>query len=304
MELLDIKVPSMLRIQFANLESQQVWGSKIAKAKLLYPRMEYETVAHGVRRCMIDHYATRESLIESARFYAKKGLFILPLEEERMGLGFGHTTNEGSARVFRSVVTASKGDALDFFHAHQKHDHAEIGKLLGFPKDATAFFNKVWSANYHDPIWQQAERTAKPMLKSHVKLDNSETGIGREIIRLADIDDYYLTSSVFRYIGVRILSHFPSSFQSDTSLAVAHDWVNLAKDLKAEGLEETLDIMRLPYEWSALKGVGIINTPVFKFMVNTVPCFPEYVIQKESDFYPKEAPDGVQFPWKLKGVTL
>lgn len=300
MELLNFGMYGVFRIQYANLQSKHIWSEKIRRAYPIYSILEYETVAHGIRTCMIDHLVNHENMVEKVRNYARKGLILLPLSEENIGKGFSHLTNEAPSVVnIRSVVARSKEDAEQFLHYHLKSDHVKIGEMLGFPHKSCAFFDKVWSEGYFDPVWQQAENTEEPVLK--FKKDLTKNGeVQKHVIRLKQYDDYQLITTVFRYINMRAISHFAYSFSDTESLDVARKWIQLARYLKLPGVDDLLDVLRLPYQWDCYKGIAEITTPVFKLVVNSMPCYPHYVIQQESDFYPKEAPKGLYFPFKDK----
>lgn len=290
---------SVQRIQYSNLESQQIWTEKFQKASTVYPALEYLTVAHGVRDCMIDHFVSYDNITVKATEYSKLGLYMLPLTEEYLGGGFSHSAGNMGTSYIRTVVSNNKDKANMFLEAHLNSDHVTIGQLLGFPYEACLFFDRAWEKGYYDPIWQQAENTSEPMLKSKrdVVIDGK---VKQKIIRLNQIDDFNTISSVFRYLTVRTISHFPKSFDDKESLEVSRKWIQLAKDLKLDGLDEVLDIMKLPYRWDCYKGIAEVTTPVFRFMVNSMNCYPRHIIEQESDFYPKEAPFGVGFPFQTK----
>lgn len=298
MNLIDMRLPNVNRIQFANKESLEIWGEKINQSRLLYPKLEVETVKHDLRKCMISHRVTPDRYDEYARNFAKQGLVFVPIvkEGQRKG-GFSHVSSQyeaGKPFSYRAVVAKTTQDAEDLIHATLKNDDIAVGHLLGFPFCCSSFFDKEWKNGYHDPIWQQAVNTKDARYRF---VEDKEFGINnKHILRLKA--GYSEIHSVFRYIGVTILSHMPCSFDCDESLEVANQWIDLARQEGFEGLDETLEIMSLPFEWDAYKGLAIINTPVFKLAVTSMNCYPHYIVQKESNFYPKEASNGLQFPWR------
>lgn len=308
MNLLDIKIPSQTSTQFANLKSKQIWEPKILNASKVYPNLEFNTVKHGVRPAMIAHGVDPRSIESFAKNLAKDGLFVLPLEKEGIesGSGFSHKSGvyQGGPFTYRAVISKKIEDARTFVDAHNARNDIKIGELLGFPKESSEFFDKVWKLGYFDPIWQQAENTIDTEALKNKRDFFSDSGdLEKRLIRIKDYKDAYKTLSVFRYIGVRLISHFPASFADDTSIQVANNWLQLAYDLKIPGVEDALDILNLPFEWDCSKGIAIVNTPVFKIVTSSMPCYPNHVVQKESDFYPEEAPGGIQFPWKFKGMS-
>jgi hypothetical protein len=303
MQLLDIKVPAMTRVQYANLASQEVWTPKIRIASALYPNLEFNTVKHGVRDCMIMHNVNPMEMDVISRRLAKDGMIIVPLQKEGSAMNqFGHHSpsyNGQGNYTYRAVVTRSMSHANDFVHAHHSRDDLSIGKLLGFPECCSKFFDEQWKAGMFDPIWQQAGNSLDSSIKKNVRLIQDDNNKDKEhVIRFRAEGEYYKTLSVFRYLGVRFISHIPCSFNCDASVEVANNWIQLAQDINAVGLKEALEVMSLPFEWSCLKGIAEVNTPVFKISTASVPCYPTHTIQQESDVYPEEAPKGIQFPWK------
>lgn len=304
MELLDIKLPSITRMQFANLESKNIWEKKIEIGSRFYPQIEFQTVKHGVRKCMIAHNVDPFNLDNMMRNLSKQGLLFVPLSKEgsKAEGGFGHVSNnyeEGDHYGYRGVITSSIQYAEEFAHAHFTRDDLKIGELLGFPNCCSQFFDNVWKQGYFDPIWQQAENTTSPeTLKNRRDFSDPIGNLEKKLIRFKKSDENHKILSTFRYIGIRIISHFACSFDCKESIGVANNWINLGRDLRIEGLDETLEILQLPFEWNCYKGLAEINTPVFKVVTSSMPCYPNHIIQQESDFYPKEAPNGIQFPWK------
>lgn len=308
MKLLDIKIPTQTSTQFANLNSKNIWQSKISNASKVYPSLEFNTVKYEVRPAMIAHGVDPRALESFARNLAKDGLFILPLEKESVeaGSGFSHKSGNyvSGPFTYRAVIAKKLEDAKTFADAHNERNDIKIGELLGFPKESSIFFDKAWKDGYFDPIWQQAENTINTEAFKNKKDFSSSTGeVEKKLIRIKEYKDAYKTLSVFRYIGVRLISHFPMSFADDSSIQVANNWLQLAYDLNLPGVDDALEILNLPFEWDCSKGVAIVNTPVFKIVTASMPCYPNHVIQKESSFYPEEAPGGIQFPWKFKGMS-
>jgi hypothetical protein len=303
MELLDIRTPSITRTQFASLTSKQVWEEKIRKGSHLYPALEYLTVKHEVRPCMIAHGVDPNSLDDYMRKLSRDGLLVVPVAKEaaQNGAGFGHVQGAytGGPFTYRCVVTKSIDLADQFADAHNRGDDLAIGKLLGFPERSSIFFDEVWKKGYFDPIWQQAENTTEPeTLKNRRDFEDPMGNVEKKLIRFKSSDENWKILSTFRYIGIRVISHFAHSFDDKESIQVADNWIQLAKDLNLLGLQETMEILQLPFEWNCLKGFAEINTPVFKIVTSSVPCYPNHIIQQESDFYPAEAPNGIQFPWR------
>jgi hypothetical protein len=233
---------------------------------------------------MIDQKSTPYNMDDMARFYAKKGLIIVPMTESIMSSGFSHkqslpskSTNNDRV-VYRSVVAKNIEDAEEFIHHHVKNDHIKIGEMLGYPSSSCYFFDDVWSKGYIDPIWQQAENTSSEI----ATISNNE---GAKILSIKENNDYYMIGQVFRYIGARLTSHLPRSYDDRESLEVAKNYLKVAKDNKLVGIGGTLEILRLPYEWSCYEGVADVSTPFFNITVNSVPCSERHIIKQDGSLY-------------------
>jgi len=303
MELLDIKLPSITRMQYATLDCKTIWEEKIRKAKNVYRTLEIESVKHGLRKCAIMHNVDPNDLLEKTKHLRGQGLILVPLSKEgHSGNGFGHISSayNGGMYTYRTVVARTIEDAREFVYAHEAGDDIKIGELLGYPKCCSVFFDDVWQKGYVDPIWQQAENSeGSEIIKNKKDFLDKLGNVEKKLIRFKKDDENWKINQVFRYIGVRLVPHLPCSNNCKESIKMANEWIDLARKLNVEGLDEALEIMQLPYEWDALKGMTIINTPVFKIATTSVPCYPNHVVQQESDYYPKEAPNGIQFPWRF-----
>lgn len=284
------------RIQFATKECKNIWENKIRIAKRFFKELEgIETVAHDLRRCAIVDVPIQE--VDSfTRRIAKKGLILVPITKIGMVQSFTHLTpvyHDEYDFLVKCVVTKNTADAEELIDAFMTSNNETIGRLLGFPPCCVDFFNQIWSDGYFDPIWQQGENTVE---KKVFDFQDEVHHIDRHVIKIKPGNHEII--SVFRYLGIRVVSHLPCSFSCTASIDIANERMKLAKEIQMAGLDETLDILSLPFEWDCLKGIAIINTPVFKMVTDSVPCFPRYIIRKDSDFYPEEAPSGLQFPWK------
>lgn len=300
MKLLNLPLSSVraVRTQFATKECLEIWNKKIPVASKFFKELEIETVAHGLRECAIASVAVAD-VDTFCRNLSKKGLIFVPIMKLQNSSSFYHVNervdndNLPLNYLMNGVVTTSTTLAEHFIKAYESRDDIEVGRLLGFPVCCRNFFDEIWQNGYVDPIWQQADNT-KNTKKFY--FPDEVYNIDKHIVKIKSGNHEIV--SALRYIGVRIVSHIPCSCDCEESMKIAKERIELARKLEMEGLSETLEILQLPYEWDCLKGIAIINTPVFKIVVDSVPCFPRYIVRKESDFYPDEAPSGLVFPWK------
>jgi hypothetical protein len=294
MRLLDINLPSFLRMQFPSNTLQERWQKKIDNgAKLI--DLQYLSMLHDIRKC-VRIQVQKDKLASTITKFYKKGLYILPIEKGSFsGNGFSHKSSQMNEQFTQYYCFVTKDASLlpKIAEAHEAMDHIHIGALLGFPTCCTKHFNQVWEEEkIIDPIWQQAVNTTSDKIVSQ----------GERVVRLSKDADV-VTASVFRYLPIRFSSHIPCSLSCESSVKIADNWIQLAKDLGREDeVQDALDIMNLPYEWDCMKGITIVSTPVFKFISNSVNSAEQYIVQKESDTYPEEAPNAIKFPWRQRGA--
>ena len=292
MKLLDIHIPPMARTQWVSSTAKNEWQSRVWKAQKCYHKLEIETIRAGLRRCTTAHLRS-DHLAEDMRMWAQRGLTALPTTQIGMYNGFAHAhppVVEGQPWQWYAPVGATAADAEAFAHASDIGDHRAIGDLLGYPKCCQDFFTEVWGAGYVDPVWHAAENTDENYIRSSLKTEKSRT------LRLKKSVNHGLFQGL-RYVGIRLAPHLTCSNTCEPSSQLVRDWTQVAVDAKLEGLEDLMYLLQMPVRWSCLKGIAIVDTPIFRIVTNSMPCFPEYVVEKEGTYVPKEAVKALRFPW-------
>lgn len=296
MQLLDMPSIQMnTSVQYANLACEQTWSKKINAGKAYYAAAEIETVKHGVRDAMLLHHVSPDQIPYIARDLAKYGLGIFPCIKGAASSAnsFSHSRSAyvpGNDFRYTAIVCRSLSIAESYFHATYSNDDVSIGKILGFPECCCSFFKKHWDEGFHDPLFQQAESASSALKARRISEDKYQ-------IRLRAEEESWKIISAFRYIGIRTISHFACCPECKASIEIANKWIQLGKDLSLPGLDETLEILQMPFEWDCLKGCLVVSSPAFKIFTSSVPCYPNYVVQQEGGFFPQEAPNGLSFPW-------
>jgi hypothetical protein len=295
MESTNFIMPPFARLNFIDNTTKQKWGKKISNASMMYYDLERETVRHGLRKVTTEHL-TEQNFESRMREINRDGLVYLPLVRtgQYNGIAKGHPpVVEGQPWSFYGVVGDSIESVESFAHATDIDDHWTMGRLLGYGDCCIQMlYDYFIDNNYADFTWQQA-----------LNVDDSKLVIKEDkLIRFSD-ELNIISLTHLRSIGCSITPNHPCSFECPHCINVAEQWVSLAKDLKFDDkLQDMLDMLNLPFEWSALKGIAEIHTPVFKLTVNSVSCVEKHTIQKESSYYPEEAPYGLKFPWKKRGA--
>ena len=177
------------------------------------------------------------------------GLTFLPLRRVGSYSGFahGHPEPKPGNWNYYGVVGKDKKDCREFQQASNNGNHDKIGKLLGFPKAAREFFEENFSIKGEpDPIYdikREDEKIARPS---------------------------YLTNIGLRYFGFRLITFFPSSWQSEEAEGFGEMFVDLAERfLDQQTLNDMKAILKMPYILSSLHGVIQAWTPLFQGIANT-----------------------------------
>lgn len=253
-------------------EARLKWAGRFKMARSLHDRTEYEMVKRGHRRCATLHIGPRDYDAQIERI-AKDGLMWLPITRTKTYSGFAHRHYATDASDPNSTVYGALARTLEDAEAFRtasghgaqdgKADHANIGDLLGFPKCCCDFFNEVWPMDYYDPLWQAAVCTdgAERMSETHLKVRGS-----------------VFAHQLLRYLGFRITSHLPCSFQCEETVRIGKVWLEVMRDLDRLGTDALLDILRLPLRWRCYRGVAILETEAFIASTNSMPTEKEYII--------------------------
>lgn len=257
------------RVVYNSPEAQEEWEPKIKRAAAVHNKAEFEMVRMGYRKAATLHISPRDYEV-SIENIIRNGLVWLPIQRTKNYDGFSHKhypTDPGdpNSSVY-GVLARTVEDAETFRRASRNPvDHDVIGELLGFPKCCRDFFNEVWAAGYYDPVWQAAERTegAQKVSDTHIVLKKV----------------YLEAMQVYRYIGPRVTSHLSCSFTCEESRKEGERWLECIEKFDPVGLQNMIDILKLPFRWSVKWGIAIITTPYFRIITNSMPTKKEYIVE-------------------------
>lgn len=104
---------------------------------------------------------------------------------------------------------------------------------------------------------------------------------------------------LWRWMGVRTVSHLPCSFNCRATVELGRKIIAVGRE---NGFDQEMDwleeIHTWPVQWSALHGIAEIKTPILKVSTRTdaTPC--KYVVRREGSGYPEEGAQGIHFPYR------
>lgn len=290
----ELEMPPFARMNWISQSVRDEWEGKIKTITKLYYSLEELTVQHGIRDCTTRHISPQNLEREMYEF-SKKGLYFLPIQAVGSYSGFAHKhppVVNGRPWAYYGVLSNSISSAESFVHAskYSEHgvDHDTIGSLLGYPDCCKDFFHKEWGQGYVDPVWQQAMNVSDEHVLS--KTENK--------IRIKSSIHHEL-SPLLRYVGIRFAPNIPCSLDCKHSSEMVNKWVQLAKGLKLDGVDDLINILHMPMSWDVHKGIAVVSTPLFKVTTNSMSTYERYIVEKEGDFYPKGVPTGLKFPYQI-----
>lgn len=159
--------------------------------------------------------------------------------------------------------------ASDLATAYRIHDNDWMGILLGFPECCRVFFDRHQPGSNIDTTWEMAGEV--------------------------DVSGHRECNLLGRWLGVRLVSHLPCSFQCGPTLNLAKTWAALWPQRE---LAWTREILSWPVEWSAVHGIAEVKFPILKLSTRTSVYPEKKVVRQQGTSYPSEGACGTVFPYK------
>jgi len=270
------------RNNFTSIQYKDTVGSKepqyqelLNKIVTAFNKIELLTVVDGTRNAHLNFFTPQELVVKQKEM-EQLGLIIVPLNKEgnnRAGYG-NHSTDYdgGDDFVWRSIITRPqfKDTWKDIWEERKKDifvGETNIGINLGYPKCCSHFFTNVWMRNAGiDTTWQQAVGHGQEPTNNTVLLP-STTPIW--------------ASNLLRWVGLKLVTHLPCSFNCTESKRIALENLGLATKY-GYGYEYNKLCEMLDWEitWEAQYGVAVIDTPLFTINTVTDITIPKYKVIK------------------------
>lgn len=284
MQRLSFTLPDFTRISWASDSAREKWGLRFDRITNAWLEIEWLAVLAGIRSCCIT-MVTPERFVEYASKWVRHGLSALPLEMVGASESYSSTPRMmeyGKPFLFRLVV-GSPSHVNEFKHAWDRLDDLAIGTLLGYPSCCREFFKRVWvDEGLVDTTWPMAVATELSVVGD----------------RLIELDSPAKSNILWRWMGVRAVSHLPCSFACDATLELADRLIEVGRK---HGFDEEMDwmlqILDWPVEWSALHGIAEIKTPILKVSTRTDATSCRYTVRYKGRCRPVESARGTCFPF-------
>lgn len=286
MERLDFNLHDFTRLSWTSDPAREVWEPRIQRIIRAWFEIEWLAVASGLRMCSLTA-ATPEDFITRAANWAHHGLSGLPLEIQGINLytysNVPQKAEPGKPFAFRIVVGAPEHVAA-FQEAYSANDDRGIGQLLGYPSCCQGFFQDVWvEQGLGDTTWSMGIAS----------LDHRN---GTHDIELSSPPE---TNILWRWMGVRAVSHLPCSFNCESTVVLGQQLVDLGREAGyVDEMEWLTEILSWPVEWSGLHGIAEIKTPILTAVTRTDATPSKYTLRRLGTSYPEEGAQGVVFPYQ------
>lgn len=280
-------LPEWTRTIWASQTAKEVWEPRVARIGALTNALELLTVVAGNRRAAWIFVGSGELEARQAKL-VERGLNAIPLLRQGITGSYsasGLPYEEGQPYSWRCLVCHMEdGDANVLVEAFRAGDDEVIGEALGYPKCCRDFFARVWvREQWLDTTWPMAQ--------------GPRDTPGATTLRF-EVSNRWPANILGRWFGVRAVPWLPCSFTcADTMRAWRERWEPLAPTIDAEALEWLETLLRANWRWSALHGIGQIETSIAKISTRTDTCDELHTVDYVGVHELEAGTTGTRFPY-------
>ena len=242
-----------------NKDLESLWEPRFKRVRKLYNNAELATVIAGMRRVYVYH-VNSQRFEDSYEFLRKNGLVFFQTNKSGIYSGFSHkhlpVKEDEAFTLYGAAVKADDQEAGELFtqySSEERTDHGGIGELLGYPKCCTEFFNEVWPGTSVDPIYEAAMKTL-----GATTVDDT-----------VEVACHPYCNNMLRYFGIRITPHLTCSMQCKETIKWGEEWIEIMRQIDDEATDWMIELLSMPITWNVLKGVAVVDTPVFRGVTNS-----------------------------------
>jgi len=291
-------LPDWTRVQWTSIENRRKYEPIILSINNAWKHIEHMSVVHDIRPSALD-IVTPVELAKLTEEYKKYGVLVVPLAKEGKGSTYSSTTREynGGEYNIRVAFTKSEEMANKWFEIWKcdtdpKIRDREAGRLLGYPTCCTNHFMKYWvEQGFVDTTWTMASDSLQLTDNDHTIHIKADTPPEANIM--------------WRWQGVRLVSHLPCSFDCKATEELGMKMAELGRQLGYEKeINWIYELLSWPVEWSALHGIAEIRTPINKISARTDMTPWKYTVQKYAHEYPIDGMSGITYPYNQKKIKV
>lgn len=256
------EIKPVTRIAWWSKELKNLWEPRLDRIRETYNAAELATVLADMRRVFVYH-VNSNNFEGSYEFLRKNNLVYFPTNKSGVYNGFSHKHQPvEQGKPYMLYGAAVKSDDLEageiFSEASAGNtNHGDIGDLLGYPRCCIDFFNETWNSESIDPIYESAINT-----------DDAEINDEDEVT----VKCHPHCNNMLRYFGLRITPHLPCSMTCESTIKWGEEWVDIMRQIDNVATDWALELLSMPNTWNCLKGVAIIENPIFRGITNSDMC--------------------------------
>lgn len=278
----DFALPSFSRRMWVSDQARERWETKFIQCAECWRQIEWITVVEKVRPCALVLISQQE-LAGLALTLQAFGLRAISLSA-RVG-------NEGNRKILlHRVAIGQAKDLRAFRKAWSAGNDEVIGELLGYPSCCRAFFHEVFvHRELTDCTWSMGLNTVGSAAETQ----------RLEVVSPPELNVFWVSA------GLRMVPHFPCRFDCPEAFALAQKFTAAGKRIgHSAAIDDALEILRWPVEWSGLHGIAEIRTPVWKISQRTDVTMQKCTLLRLGDSYPKEGAKGLLSVLKLNSLAI
>jgi len=229
-------LPDWTRWSWRSADERDWWMPLFTRASNAYQDVERLSVVHRLRPAAFQNVDS-DKLIDATRWAAQHNILCIPQTTVGVASSYSSTTQPIRDGKFAYRVLYLHPD---YYNKAFPQTDAEFGDVLGYPACCRDAYAHTWGQGHVDSTWEQTREGTQP-------------------------NGLPLTSTLMRWMGMRLVSHMPCTYTCTESQAIAQAMFDLGC---AHGYREEMytirEVLSWPLKWSRLFGIAEIVTPALK----------------------------------------
>lgn len=230
------------------MTEREYWQPLIQIAGAQWNEIERLAVVEGIRPAAYQPVKP-EDMLNMSVWATSRGLVSIPIAVINSATTYSAagtaTVDPAKPIEYRCVITRPENVATLQRIPNIANNDAALGEFLGYPSCCRDFFMQTWANNQVDTTWDQFATS------------NSAFGSVE-------------ANMLWRWIGIRWVSHLPCSYQCQHTIALGRQMRQLMKKYGYHESAHTIDtVLSWPVEWSGINGIAEIVGPCIKISTRT-----------------------------------
>ncbi|MGV1037701.1 MAG: methyltransferase [Candidatus Nanopelagicales bacterium] len=235
-------LPDFTRIAWRTPVAKEWYDPLIRQFTASWLELERLSVAEGLRDAAWQ-FVMRHDLVSLTAWCAERDLVLIPVQETTQSQIYSSSavnTPTESANAYRCVIVRREHykEVLPFV------GDEKIGRWLGYPECCRKHFAQTWGSGQVDSTYEQMAAT--------------------------DWTDATLSSTLWRWLGVRLVTHLPCSYSCYGSDKIARDFLTLGDKYGfVEDMALAKELLAMPVSLSRVFGINELSSPIAKIVTRT-----------------------------------